>query len=223
MKHIILLIIVFSSATLNAQGRYGRSRSEPAAEPASSIAGTSGFYLGLGFRHQTKTHYPDTSDNFLPSSYESKIFYADGAAIELGYSYMPTKSFGLTAGLSYGFPQKLARGTQAGQNIIITDTNIQVTEIVLGTQFRDDRLYVPVGLIYSLFKFSPYAGYPGSADAKGGVGYQAGLGFMINQRLSLEALYRATMTSLTINATGLTQDYGKGELSYLTLVGKVYF
>ncbi len=224
MKHIIILLIVFSSSAVSAQSRnYGRSRSAPEPEQTSTKSEMSGFFLGLGVRNQTKTLYPETTDNVSVAPYETEVFYKDGASLEIGYSYMPVKSFGYTVGLSYSFPQKISRAIEAGQAINVSDTEVQVTDLILGTQYRDDRIYIPFGLVYSVLKILPYDGFSGTVDSKGGLGYQAGLGFRINDRVSLEALYRSTETSFTTTANGLTQNYGKGTLSYLTLIGKVYF
>jgi hypothetical protein len=182
------------------------------------------FYAGIGYSLQTKASYPSTTDAVTVGSYLSETNYNDNANIEFGTSYLPNYSLGLLLGINYEMEKKLKDSKQNGVTFPSDDSSLQVTNIMVGTAFRFDNVYIPVSAIYSLVSIKKPSTFSGNYDAKGGLGGQAGLGVLLTDRFSFEWLYRYNAISLkTTTAANVVQDFGDGNLTSFDLLFKFYF
>lgn len=221
----ILAIIASTSISFAYEPRRSKSRSEQTVKQnMSDPSSISRFNLGIGYGLPSKIIYPNTVDNLSVNPYSTETTYAESLNIELGYGRVQPQSFGYNVGLNYQFTQTLSKVLVDGVTLANTDTKIQLTTILFEGLYRDEIIFIPVGLTYTLLAFIPRTGYNGTYDAKSGLGGRAGLGFMINDAYSLQLLYQITPASLntTVPSTGYIQNFGSGTLTSMNVLFKIH-
>lgn len=104
-------------------------------------------------------------------------------------------------------------GTGTFQLNITTPAKLQTTTLQTNAAYRWGSFYIPVGINYALFKVTPSSSGIKS-KATGGLGFQAGIGFVISDRFILETTYRQTAIKLEDDyGSGLVDRFDKGSMT----------
>ncbi len=136
-------------------------------------------------------------------AYFSDDNYSNVVSLEFDARYTPRNSFGAMLAVTYDTSRSISGGNLAGDdnsfyNGINDGAKLQSTVFSLNAVYRWVQYYIPLGLNYSVHKYSAGPNFIGSAKASGGMGYQIGFGAYLSRHLAAEAYYR--MVSVRISA-----------------------
>jgi hypothetical protein len=190
------------------------------------------FVLGLGHmigggKGQFDDATYSSSTDFIAG--EAEFEYSKTYALIAEGRYLPPNSWCFLGGLNYEGEREFERGELRGDGETITLTGgsgaskVQFTTLYASAAYRWKEFYLPFGLNSSGVKFTPARGFTGSHSASGGLGAQAGMGWMIQDRFAVEVYTWVTSMKLKTSASGATIDYGQGYFQSFLLVGKFAF
>lgn len=192
------------------------------------------FAIGLGYMVSTSdgsfddVTYIDTS---VPISIlgTSDLGYSATHSIILEGRKLPSNDWGFAGGLSYEGEREFDSGVLSGDGITVILTGgsdpskIQTTTLYGSAVYRWNMFYLPLGLNYSLAKFTPAAGFTGSYDVGGGLGAQLGAGWLVSNQFAAEL--HSWVTALKLKSVDGTEtlDYGTGHFRSLVFSMKYVF
>jgi hypothetical protein len=114
-------------------------------------------------------------------------------SLDVGFRFMPKNSFGLMAGVTYDMKREIEGGNVTIGSDSFSFSGNEKDEIITyvayaNAVYRWDSFYVPFGVNLSTYKFKDRSG--DNYDIDGGLGGQAGVGFMITPNFAIEATAR---------------------------------
>lgn len=177
---------------------------------------------GLGGSIVLNSHYT-TNDLTLSSasgSYSANFDLSNGIAVEGSIIKTKKNAWGLSGVLSLGQQRSVDGGVVAGVAVNNSTLKISSHSISGNALYRWDNLFLPFGLNFNATSIS---NDPTITSVSGGIGYQIGAGYFINENVAIE--YTAIHTSVKINGkSGNTiYNYGNGFLTEAHIGFKYYF
>ena len=187
----------------NSGGGWGSGPAAP-----SSASGSSKWRLGGGFSLVSKSTIKyDDANSIVLGPVTADVTYKSGFSFDLELRNLQQKSWGFIGMVNYEPDKEMSEafyrnGTGTFQLNITNPAKLQTTTLQTNAAYRWGSFYIPVGINYAFFKVTPSSsGVNGKAT--GGLGCQAGLGYIISDRFIIETTYRQT-------AIKLEEDYGSG-------------
>lgn len=186
--------------------------------------------LGVGASLSTlaEEHYDDVTRTGSPGVFEADFDHEFAFSLELEGRYMRSHSWGGFFGLTYDFERDFDGGTVFGNGRVIpisasNPSEIQTTVLYANIAYQWTHFYIPFGVNYGFFDYTPTPGYTGTADLDGDLGIQVGLGFMATYNFVLESMFRVLSTEYSETENGITTNYGDGTFKTLQLTVKYVF
>jgi len=189
------------------------------------------FRMGVGVSYDLANtlRFSSASGSDSNGSYSGTLTYntdpAGGLVIE--GSWTGPQAWGFNVGLNLEAKRKIKSwdaifGGANSSGSVTGDAGLTVAVLYGNAIYRWDSVYVPFGLNIAggSLENAPTA----LVDMHGSAGVQAGVGFMLGEHFSLEALVRVLGFIARKNITGnVTVDLGLGTMAGGVLVGKFLF
>ncbi len=174
---------------------------------------------------KTVIQYEDAND-VIRGPGTAEVTYKNSFSFDLELRNLQQNSWGFIGIINYEPDKEVTESTYKNNTgsyrlIITTPAKLQTTTLQTNAAYRWGNFYIPVGINYAFFKVTPSSSGINS-KATGGLGYQAGLGFVISDRFILETTYRQTAINLEDDyGSGLVDRYNKGSMKnvYFSLRG----
>lgn len=207
---LLVLFLISSFSTLNAQEKVFRVG------------------VGASLSLLAEEHYDDVTRTGVPGTFEAEFDHEPALSLELEGRYMAPYSMGVIFGLTYDFERDFDGGAVAGNGIVIpisssNPSEIQTTVIYANLAYQFDGFYIPFGINYSSFDYTPTPSFTGTAKLDGDIGFQFGLGFYATNNIVLESMYRFLSTEYRETENNITTNYGDGSFNTLQLTLKYIF
>ncbi len=182
------------------------------------------FAAGLSYAILSSAKFSGTLSQGADYGFSAEGKSGTGGAISADVRFWLNDSYGLMTGFDYELERKIDAGLRYKLDDLPTidssDDKYQNLSVYLNFVFRFSTIYMPVGLNYSMVKYS-------SADAStatGSLGYQVGVGGMAMNHLALELFYRVSNFKFrTENASGTIKDFSTAPISSVFVSAKWVF
>lgn len=187
------------------------------------------FGIGASLRGGNALYFSETKVGGSSTKYEVTADYSTGVSLELDARMLAQDSWGFIGGLTIDSETKAEKVTikdgSSTQTITASDgAKLQATVLYGSLAYRMERFYIPFGLNVAAIKFTPPSGYSGSAEASGGLGIQAGMGYYFSPNFVGETHLRSIGVKLkSTPTTGSEVDYGNGGFVSFLLTAKYIF
>jgi hypothetical protein len=184
--------------------------------------------VGTSLSLLAEEHYDDVTRSGVPGNFEAEFDHEPALSLELEGRYMAPNTLGVIFGLTYDFERDFDGGAVAGNGIVIpisssNPSEIQTTVIYANLAYQLDRFYIPFGINYSSFDYTPTPSFTGTAMLEGDIGLQFGFGFYATNNIVFESMYRILATEYRETENNITTNYGDGTFKTLQLTLKYIF
>ena len=228
LKIILFFFLVLSSNLSRAQK--GNPSGNIGGMPAYHIDDLWRLTVGLSYSLQSQENFNSSSLPSISSNAKAQFNLENGIALDIDARLLAQKSWGLLVGLNIDSGRTVTSGTLTSSSGIavsyptVDSSKLQTTLLYAEVAYRWKQLYIPVGINYGIFKYTPRSSFLGSANATGGLGAQLGIGSHLLPQLPLELTYRMIPISHSLTySTGVIEDYGSGFITSLLLIAKFVF
>lgn len=157
------------------------------------------FYLGLGYHLAPKTDLGEieAESGEIDVEFAQALIHDGAPEVTIGLISARENAFGFRAGLTYQMARKIKElevisngETQTGE-ITGDRPTLQFSLAELGAVYRWRSLYVTACANYSLVKYrAPEGSSAGEDFLTGSVGFSAGFGYWISNRIGIELQYK---------------------------------
>ena len=228
MKLKILFFLLLSSNFAWAQN--GNPSGNIGGMPAYHIDDLWRLSVGLSYSLQTQENFNSSSLPSVSSNAKAQFNLENGIAFELDARLLAQKSWGLISGFNIDLGRAVTSGTLTSSSgtafsySTVDSPKLQTTLLYAEVAYRWKHLYIPFGINYGIFKYSPRSIFSGSTSTTGGLGAQLGIGSYLLSQLPIELTYRMIPITHSLTPTsGVVEDYGSGFLTSLLLTAKFVF
>lgn len=179
---------------------------------------------GVGGSIVLNSHYT-TSDLTISStsgSYSANYDLSNGFSLDLSAMKAEQNNWGFLGVLSLGQSRKIDGGAVAGTAISTSgdETKFTTHTIAGNAVYRWDKFYLPFGLNYNTTTIS---GDSTITSVSGGLGYQLGAGYFIDENLSVDYTAIHSLVKINGKSGNTTYNYGNGYLTEVHVGLKYYF
>ena len=179
----------------------------------------------LGFDLVTSGSFEDGTTSSSSTTFDSEINFE--SAFSIGYEYQEAKkeSWGKAFGVSYHTKREVDSFDLNGETLQATGDAAEITMLKLNANliYRWDIFYIPFGINLTTVSYDPPANYDGTVDSTGGLGFNFGLGWFINDQFAIEYMSSSSVWELEADDGSTTTDFGDGILAVATLRLKYIF
>lgn len=187
------------------------------------------FSLGGGYGLTYKMRF-DSASYPVVGSGRAEFDHETALSLEADARSLPIMSWGFIAALSIDTPRKMTSGTFTQSSgaafgySTVDVPKLQTTALLINAAYRMNEFYVPFGLNYAVFKYTPRSSFGGSATAMGGIGAQFGAGIYATENVLIEYIYQLTAYKHSLDyGGGIVEDYGSGFITSTFLKVKYLF
>lgn len=226
MKNWFAALLICATLPLSATAQ------EPARDPAQaeSAAPVSDehvwrFGVGGGIALGGTGNFREVKDSSVPYTLEAEIGFTSAALVKGEARYMAPNSWGFLGSLQFEREREVDTFKVGGVTYNVSSgAKLQVTTLLASAVYQWENWYLPFGLNFSSLKYTPPSGFSGSTDSTSGLGFQIGVGYLINENFSVEGMSRSASWKLSAKPTGGGEtDYGTGTFSTLVVSGTYWF
>jgi hypothetical protein len=164
----------------------------------------------------------------VTGNYEASVesaFYIGGGAI-----YAPTHSLGFSSSLVFEMKRDISgySATVNGNSVTSTYTNkplFQFMYVETNGLYRLEQFYFLGGVNYSIPSFTPSSGSSSALEVSGALGWQVGVGFVVNENLHLNGYWKRLAAEASEKDASISADlqYGTGNLDGLAFQANYLF
>lgn len=242
MKKLLLLAhLLLSINFVHAQDSDSSENLDSAEEPARAPAPTlkpkiqkrppkaSSWIIvgGLGYHSTSKINFKNVSASGVLNTHE--VSFAIGSAFEITAAamYSEKDSWGAFGALTYQSKREIG-DVDLGNGSFLRYTggrpSIQLTLLEAGGLYRWSEFYIPLGFNYSIASYTDISDSSGtSTSLNGAMGFQAGAGYFLTDKICIEALIKMASISGKASTASVNLDYGTGNLTGLALQVRYIF
>lgn len=163
-----------------------------------------------------------TMSGGVPMKIEAKVEFESSIELGLDFWNSTQNSWGLISGISWTPDRKAKSASVNGTSVPVSDAKMASTFIYLGTHYRWESFYIPLGLTYSINRFTPDASSTADHEIKNGVGALVGLGWFIGDRFALDLIGKSSVVDVETKQNGAIETE-KGTISTGTFSLRYFF
>ncbi len=225
--NIVMIFFLFSSFSW---AQKGNPSGNIGGMPSYHIDDLWRFSLGLTYGLQNQENFNSATIPNVSSNAKAQFNLESAMALEFDARWLAQKSWGLISGANIDLGRAVTSGSltsSAGVGftyVTVDSPKLQTSVIFAAAAYRWKQLYIPFGLNYGVFKYTPRSSFSGSNSTTGGLGAQLGIGTYLIPQIPIEATYRMIPISHSLTySNGTTEDYGSGFITSLFVSAKFVF
>lgn len=175
-------------------------------------------YITIGYDFPTVGDFEDGWISTVPNTtFDSEIKFESGFSI--GYEYRNTRvnSWGSSFGVNYHAKKDVKSWKINDTKISNTDVSISILSLYADLLYRWESFYIPFGINISSINYELPETDSGEITTKGMIGANLGIGWMINDEISIQYTTMNTVHNPTYRDSKDELYFGYGHLTTYTL------